>query len=213
MRKNAAGETLHFTLYGATESSTGQLIQQVLQNRWKQAGIDVDILNQPARVLFGETLPQRKFDGLAMFGWISAPEHLPLTILKSDQIPTAENHYEGQNYTGYNNPKVDALIDQIELELDFDKRVPLWHELQKIYASDLPALPVNSALAALVVGGPERGFWLFPPVYPTCHHIDWSSLGQQPETDAGKLGAIAGHCPSCRYLCGVKTAILSRLRH
>ncbi|PKR51743.1 peptide ABC transporter substrate-binding protein [Thalassospira marina] len=163
MRKNAEGQTLHFTLYGATESSTGQLIQQVLQNRWKQAGIDVDILNQPARVLFGETLPQRKFDGLAMFGWISAPEHLPLTILKSDQIPTAENHFEGQNYTGYNNPKVDALIDQIELELDFNKRVPLWHELQKIYATDLPALPLYHG---------ENGF-IFPKwlkgIRPTGH--------------------------------------------
>ncbi|RCK50329.1 hypothetical protein TH25_12080 [Thalassospira profundimaris] len=173
MRKNAKGETLHFTLYGATESSTGQLIQQVLQNRWKQAGIDVDILNQPARVLFGETLPERKFDGLAMFGWLSAPEHLPLTILKSDQIPTAENHFEGQNYTGYDNPKVDALIDQIELELDFNKRVPLWHELQKIYATDLPALPLYHG---------EQGF-IFPKwlkgIRPTGHMYPSSLWAEQ----------------------------------
>ncbi|OSQ36539.1 peptide ABC transporter substrate-binding protein [Thalassospira mesophila] len=173
MRKNAAGDTLHFTLYGATESSTGQLIQQVLQNRWKQAGIDVDILNQPARVLFGETLPHRKFDGVAMFGWISAPEHLPLTILKSDQIPSAKNHYEGQNYTGYNNPKVDALIDQIELELDFNKRVPLWHELQKIYAADLPALPLYHG---------ESGF-IFPKwlkgIRPTGHMYPSSLWAEQ----------------------------------
>jgi peptide/nickel transport system substrate-binding protein len=162
-RTDAKGKPLRFTLYGATESSTGQLIEQVLQNRWKQIGIDVDILNQPARVLFGETLPQRKFDGLAMFGWLSAPEHLPLTILKSDQIPTKANHFEGQNYTGYADPKVDDLIDKIEVELDFNKRVPMWHELQKIYAQDLPALPLYHG---------ENGF-IFPKwlkgIRPTGH--------------------------------------------
>ncbi|MDP2696799.1 peptide ABC transporter substrate-binding protein [Thalassospira sp.] len=162
-RTNADGDVLRLTLYGATESSTGQLIQQVLQNRWKQIGVEVDILNQPARVLFGETLPQRKFDGLAIFGWLSAPEHLPLTILRSDQVPTADNLYEGQNYTGYTNPRVDELIDAIELELDFDKRLPLWHELQKIYAQDLPALPLYHG---------ENGF-IFPKwlkgIRPTGH--------------------------------------------
>jgi peptide/nickel transport system substrate-binding protein len=108
-----------------------------------------------------------------MFGWISAPEHLPLTILKSDQIPTAENQYEGQNYTGYNNPKVNALIDQIELELDFNKRIPLWHELQKIYATDLPALPLYHG---------ESGF-IFPKwlkgIRPTGHMYPSSLWAEQ----------------------------------
>ncbi len=37
---------------------------------------------------------------------------------------------------------MDQLIDSIELELNRDKRRPLWAELQNLYAVDLPALPL-----------------------------------------------------------------------
>jgi peptide/nickel transport system substrate-binding protein len=119
-----------------------ELIQQVLQSQWRQLGVEVSIENEPARVFFGETLSRRRFDGMAPFSWISSPENVPRSTLHSQEIPSAENGWSGQNYTGYQSPRMDELLDAIEVELDRDRRKSLWVELQRLYAEDLPALPL-----------------------------------------------------------------------
>ena len=142
IRHNQAGDRLTLEIMTTAGARLRELVQQVLQQYWKAVGIDVVIRNQPARVLFGETIARRRFTGLAMFAWLSAPELLPRTTLHSEAIPTEAGNWSGQNYTGYRNPEMDRLIDAIEIELDRDKRQALWQRLQQIYAEDLPALPL-----------------------------------------------------------------------
>ena len=92
-----------------------------------------------------ETLPSLLvsiFARSALNAEISAPESVPRSSLHSQEIPSAENNWAGQNYTGWRNDEADSLIDAIELELDRDKRKALWSRLQAIYAEDLPALPL-----------------------------------------------------------------------
>ena len=121
---------------------TRELIQQVAQGQWRQLGIETTIRNEPPRVFFGETTTKRRFTGLALFAWISSPENVPRSTLHSEEIPTEANGWSGQNFTGYRNPRMDQLLDAIEVELDRDRRAALWHELQRLYADDLPALPL-----------------------------------------------------------------------
>jgi peptide/nickel transport system substrate-binding protein len=142
IRQNADGQPLRLEIMTTAGNRSRELVQQVLQSQWREIGIDVTIRNEPARVFFGETVTKRKFTGLAMFAWLSSPENVPRTTLHSDQIPTEANGWGGQNYTGYKNPETDELIDAIEVELDREKRLALWAELQRIYAEDLPALPL-----------------------------------------------------------------------
>jgi peptide/nickel transport system substrate-binding protein len=142
IRYNKAGERLSFALMTTAGNRTRELIQQIVQSQWRQVGVDARIQNQPARVFFGTTVTQRKFDGVALFAWISAPEAVPRTTLHSKFIPTAENNWSGQNTTGFKNGEADKLIDQIERELDREKRRALWHRLQALYAEELPALPL-----------------------------------------------------------------------
>jgi peptide/nickel transport system substrate-binding protein len=142
VRHNAAGERLTFSLAGVAGIKTNELVMSVLAAQWRQVGIDARIRGQPARVFFGDTLQRRKFDGLAFFGWIVSPESVPRTIVHSSMIPSAANGWQGQNFTGYKNPEMDALIDAIERELDQEKRRQLWKRYQDIYAEDLPALPM-----------------------------------------------------------------------
>lgn len=142
IRVNDKGEPLRFDLMTTAGNRTRELVQQVLQSQWKAAGIDIRINNEPARVFFGVTVTQRKFDAMAMFAWISSPESVPRTTLHSDSIPSPENNWGGQNYTGYANPEMDTLLEEIELELDRDKRGALWHRFQELYARDLPVLPL-----------------------------------------------------------------------
>jgi peptide/nickel transport system substrate-binding protein len=142
MRRNDKGEPLGLEFSTTAGNRSRELVSQVLQAQWRKLGIDVRVKTEPPRVFFGETVTRRKFPSLAMFAWYSAPENVPRSTLYSDMIPNASNNWSGQNYTGYANPRMDQLIDAIEVELDKGKRKALWHELQVLYATDLPALPL-----------------------------------------------------------------------
>ncbi len=142
IRHNKQGQPLRLELMTTAGNRSRELVEQVLQSQWKGAGIDVRIRNEPARVFFGRTVTERKFTGLAMYAWISAPESVPRTTLHSSHIPTSDNNYAGQNYTGFKNAEMDEILETIETELDREKRRKLWHRLQTIYAKELPVLPL-----------------------------------------------------------------------
>ncbi|MBF0304060.1 MAG: peptide ABC transporter substrate-binding protein [Alphaproteobacteria bacterium] len=141
-RRNAKGEPLALELVTTAGNRTRELVEQVLQSQWRKLGVDIRIRNEPARVLFGETLPRRRLSGMALYAWISSPENVPRSTLHSSMIPAESNGWSGQNTGGYVNPEADRLIDAIEIELDEAKRRVLWRALQEIYATDLPALPL-----------------------------------------------------------------------
>jgi len=142
IRHNSKGERLTFEIMTTAGNRTRELVEQVLQSQWKQLGIDLRIRNEPARVFFGQTVTQRKFNAFAMFAWISAPESVPRSTLHSEHIPTKKNNWAGQNYTGFKNTEMDALIEKIEVELDREKRRLLWQDFQRIYATELPVIPL-----------------------------------------------------------------------
>lgn len=142
IRRNAAGERLSIELMTTAGNRSREAVQQVIQGQWRQAGIETRIRNEPPRVLFGETLSRRRFTGAVMFAWISAPESVPRSSLHSDEIPRAERNFSGQNYTGFRNAEVDALLEAIPVELDRDRRRGLLQRLQAIYAEELPAIPL-----------------------------------------------------------------------
>lgn len=168
VRRNADGDRLEVPLMTTAGNRIRELVQQVIARAWKEVGVEVRSRNEPARVFFGETVSKRRFEGGAMFAWISSPENVPRTTLHSEMIPTEENGWSGQNYTGYANPEMDALIDAIEVELDEDARMELWAELQDIYAEDLPALPLYFRADPFVI--PE---WL-KGIEPTGHQFPTS---------------------------------------
>jgi len=142
IRYNSKNQRLTVELMTTAGNRSRELVQQVLQSQWKQVGFDIRIRNQPARVYFGETTRQRKFKGLAMYAWYSAPESVPRATLYSDSIPTAENNWSGQNYPGFRNAEMDQLIKDIEEELDRGKRLEKWKRLQEVYANELPVIPL-----------------------------------------------------------------------
>ena len=115
LRHNAAGETLQLDLMTTAGDRTRELVEQVLQSQWKAIGADVRIKNEPARVLFGQTLSERQYSGLVLFAFLSSPENVPFTTLHSTMIPTKENGGAGQNYGGFKNPAFDDLIDCLEV--------------------------------------------------------------------------------------------------
>jgi ABC-type transport system substrate-binding protein len=106
---NAAGQRLSLEYMTTAGNKLRELIQQVLQNQWKQIGVEVVIKNVPARTYFGETLKKQQFTALAQLAWSSNPEEPPTSTLASSAIPTAANNYGGANYSQFSDPTMDKL--------------------------------------------------------------------------------------------------------
>lgn len=164
-RHNAGGERLSLELMTTAGNRSRETVQQVLQSQWRKLGIEARIRNEPARVLFGQTLKQRSYAALAMYAWISAPESLPRLTLHSEAVPAAANNYAGQNTPGFRNAEADRLIETIEVELDRAKRKALWHRLQEVYVEELPVLPLYFRADSYIV--PK---WL-TGIEPTGHQV------------------------------------------
>ena len=142
IRADAAGERLSFELMTTAGNRTRELVEQVLQNQWKRVGVEIRIRNEPARVFFGETTRKRAYTAMAMYAWISSPENGPRSQLHSEMVVREANGWSGQNYTGFADSEMDKLIDALEIELDFGKRKAIWAEIQRVYATELPVLPL-----------------------------------------------------------------------
>ena len=150
IRSNAAGEKLSLTLASTAGNRSRELVEQVLQAQWRQVGIETRIENQPARVLFGQSLRERAYTGLALFAWISAPGNIPRGILHSSMIPSPANGYSGQNYSGLRDPEFDRTLDDLEVVCEPRANRALWAKLQKLYAERLPSLPLYTRAEATV---------------------------------------------------------------
>ena len=94
---------------------------------------------------------------------MQAPESVPRSSLHSAEFPSAKNGFSGQTYPGYSNPDMDKALDAAERELDADKRRALFAEIQRLFAEDLPQLPLFFRVDPYVIPVALKG------VRPTGH--------------------------------------------
>jgi peptide/nickel transport system substrate-binding protein len=142
IRRNAAGERLSLEFATTAGNRLRELQQQVMQSEWKAVGVETVIRNQPARTLFGETVRKRLFTGIVMYGYTNGVGELPERQLSSALIPSAANNYSGSNGSGFSDPAMDADLASAKTELDPVRRKAVWADMQRIYAEQLPALPL-----------------------------------------------------------------------
>jgi peptide/nickel transport system substrate-binding protein len=142
IRQNAKGERLSLEFVTTSGNRVRELTQQVMQSQWKAIGVEVTIHNVPSRVFFGQTLKHREYTALAEFASTLQPLLVPWSRLSSPFIPSAANNWAGQNYSGIDDKRLDALIDAAQYELDPAKAQAIWTEIQTIYTTQLYGLPL-----------------------------------------------------------------------
>lgn len=115
-------------------SESHRKIAEAIQAMWRQhLGIDVGIYNQEWKVYLDS---QSKLDyDLARAGWI-ADYVYPMTFL---EIFTAGN---GNNDTGWRNPRYDALIRQAQGAADEAQRMELMQQAEAVLLADMPVIPI-----------------------------------------------------------------------
>lgn len=97
----------------------------MFQEEARKIGITVNVVSQDWSI-FLEHTKQHDFD-MYYGAWISTP-------IPNDhkQIYHTSSYNGGSNYTGFGNDETDALIDEIRVTIDEDKRAELNHKFQEI---------------------------------------------------------------------------------
>jgi peptide/nickel transport system substrate-binding protein len=140
--RDARGQRFEMSIMTTAGNAVREQVQQIMKESMRAVGIDLRIDNRPAGVLFGQTTRQRQFPHMVMYAWVMSPLTLPHAFWNADQIPTAQNSWEGSNYPGWRNAENDKLNNEILQEIDSAKRVALLKKQQEIWAEELPAIPL-----------------------------------------------------------------------
>jgi len=172
------GEKLSLELMTTAGNKTRELVEAWLQEEWKKVGIDITIKNEPARVYFGETVRKSLFTGLAMFAWFSSPENNPRSTMHSTNVPTEENGWSGQNDTRWVNEEVDALIEEIDVTFNHEKRVELVSKILYHYTNEVPVIPLYYRTSNSVIPANMEGYNLSPHQFSEANHVEFWRLAE-----------------------------------
>ncbi len=142
VRVNRFGQKLRLEFMTTAENKTREQTQQILQSDWRNLGIEIEIVNQPGKVFFGETMKKRKFKHLALYAWGMSPISDGEGLWTQENIPSEKNNWQGQNNPGWYHPRAYEIDHKVAVTLDEKKRVELLQEEQNIWADELPALPL-----------------------------------------------------------------------
>ena len=126
------GVRFHITMKTSTDANT-RLMVAVMQQQLREVGIALDVRSFESATFFNDVV----HGAFQMYGlrWIGGNEDPDIFEYAFHSAKFPPN---GANRGFYSNPKVDALIDEARREIDPNKRKPLYADVQRILANDLP---------------------------------------------------------------------------
>ena|SRR5579862_2357801 len=128
----ANGERFHIAMKTSTDANT-RLMVAVMQQQLREVGIVLDIRSFEFATFFSDVQHGAfQLYGLRWIGGNEDPDIFEYAFHSSKFPPN------GANRDYYSNPKVDELIDKARREIDPKVRKPLYDEVQRILAQDLP---------------------------------------------------------------------------
>jgi peptide/nickel transport system substrate-binding protein len=126
------GVRFHLTMKTSTDENT-RLMVAVMQQQLREAGIALDIRSFEFATFFADV--QHGAFQIYSLRWIGGNEDPDIFEYAFD---SAKFPPHGANRGYYSNPNLDSLIDKARREIDPKVRKPLYAEVQRILADDLP---------------------------------------------------------------------------
>jgi peptide/nickel transport system substrate-binding protein len=134
------GVALEFTLQATAGNHIREQLQQVLQQLWREIGVDMKIQTMPPAVLWADNWVMSKFQAIvAGTGFMLGPDADTTNYFASTSI--AAQGGSGLNNFQYKNPEVDALLKQGQATSNEEERDAIYRKQQEIIRRDLPFLP------------------------------------------------------------------------
>lgn len=135
------GQKLQLEICTTAGRPNRERTEVVLQQYFKQIGVNLKIKNYNASLLFGNyddggILATGKYE-IAMYAWVAAPDPDNYTLWSSKQIPP-----EGQNVTRFVNSRIDELTEAGTRTVDRNERKKIYYEIQEILTEEVPVIPL-----------------------------------------------------------------------
>jgi len=126
------GVRFHVTMKTSTDANTRMMVA-VMQQQLREVGIALDIRSFESATFFSDVIHGAfQMYSLRWMGGNEDPDIFEY-VFHSAKFPP-----NGANRGFYSNPRVDELIDKARREVDPAVRKPLYAEVQRILAEDLP---------------------------------------------------------------------------
>lgn len=182
-RVNQAGEKLSLNLR-TTRAETRKKYIPIFVEQMKACGVEIVPEYLPAAEFFGGDdaqpgeLAQRNFD-LAIYAWFNQAHPDLRAWFGCDQIPNAENFWQGNNYSGWCNPSVDRAIQETESRFDRQSQQQAYQIIQREFSHDLPAIPLFSRVELHATDINLEGFAPNPSELYTWNAHRWRIPGKE----------------------------------
>ena len=135
--KEAGYDTQHpfeFEIVTSNASSIRPYAAEILQHQLKKAGVIVKLRVMEWQAFLNMVVFPHKFDTI-LLGWGLSPTPDPYLFWHKDSDKKG-----GFNLVGYNNPKVNKMIEESQSMIDREKLSKEWREMFKIITDDNPYL-------------------------------------------------------------------------
>jgi peptide/nickel transport system substrate-binding protein len=127
------GKPLAFEIL-TNQNKQREMSAVLIQRRLKEIGISVNIRVLEWASFIGRFIKTGEFDAVVL-GWSLSLDPDQYGIWHSSQQAPGQF-----NFIGYNNPKVDQLLERGRLELDPDKRMKIYHAFAATLLEDSPVV-------------------------------------------------------------------------
>ncbi|MBP7732867.1 MAG: peptide ABC transporter substrate-binding protein [Caldisericia bacterium] len=113
-----------------------------MQKMWARVGLKIVTKPVPAKELFGQSLTRHEWQ-IVEFAWVSNPIRPNANLFMSNQIPTNDNFWQGQNIGGWPSSKEhDALCTKMTMELPEKELQAVYDNQSAIWTEEVPAIPL-----------------------------------------------------------------------
>jgi peptide/nickel transport system substrate-binding protein len=167
------GVKLKFTCSTTAGNQARQNTQQLFQQSWKKLGVEMEIKNMPASVVWGEYTIKSQFDTL-LVAWE------PTVGMDPDYTARCHSKYipakvgSGSNYVQYENPEIDQLCDLGVTQTNIDERKATYAKIQEILLRDVPFAPQGAVQQGFVHHKAMTGFKMNQYVVDNTWNVqDW----------------------------------------
>ncbi len=162
-------ETIQLIVLSADEKrkKTAQYIEQ----KWESAGLEVDIEYHPKESFYDLLAsPSKEVPRAFLYAWIFTPQSNLFSILHSSCIPGVKNYQLSENYTGFQNANVDALLVKTLSEPNAEKRAQFLRDIQLEAMQDVRTIPLFYVPKIAICSSQMQGIRIPQSGIP----IDWA---------------------------------------
>lgn len=170
-----SGHPVRFTLLTTEGTPLRARIAQQFARDMAAIGLAVTVETTSTRQLYDPAGPLfRRTFGLAQFAWIAGPDPRGFELWSCTAVPSETNNWSGSNLSGWCLREANEATIEAATALDLAERRAAYMRHQRLFAANLPVLPLFQRLTVVLSNPGLRGLQPDALAPVTWNIADWS---------------------------------------